>query len=141
MNSANLSSNDDNSLQLWHYRLGYLGVKNIRLLSDRMVTGISVKEDSNIRICDHCLYRGQHRIPSNYQASRAMKILKLIHTDICGPMKTTSIGNTKYFMLFIDDYSRMTAVYFLENRSNAFNKFQEYKAYVENFHNSKIKRL
>src|SRR5579871_6871456 len=123
MNSANLSSNDDNSLQLWHYRLGHLGIKNIRLLSDGIVTGISVKEDSNIGICDHYLYGGQHRIPSNYQASRAMKILKLIHTDIYGPMKTTSIGNVKYFMLFIDDYSRMTAVYFLKNQSNALNKF------------------
>src|SRR5579871_5530464 len=106
-----------------------------------MATGISIKEDSNIRICDHYLYGGQHRIPSNYQASRATKVLELIHTDICGPMKTTSIGNAKYFMLFIDDYSRITAVYFLKNQSNAFNKFQEYKAYVENFHNSKIKQL
>src|SRR5579871_6515974 len=104
-----------------------------------MATGISIKEDSNIGICDHCLYGGQHRIPSNYQASRVMKVLELIHTDICGPMKTTSIRNAKYFMLFIDDYSRITAVYFLENRSNTFNKFQEYKTYVENFHNSKIK--
>src|SRR5579871_6825328 len=70
-----------------------------------------------------------------------MKVLELIHIDICGLMKTTSIGNAKYFILFIDDYSRMTAVYFLKNQSNAFNKFQEYKVYVENFHNSKIKRL
>src|SRR5579871_1116166 len=104
-----------------------------------MTTGISVKEDSNIRICDHCLYGRQHQIPLNYQALRATKILELIHTDICGLMKTTSIRNAKYFILFIDDYSRMTAVYFLENRSDAFNKFREYKAYVENFHNSKIK--
>src|SRR5579871_4097364 len=70
-----------------------------------------------------------------------MKVLELIYTDIYRPMKTISIGNTKYFMLFIDDYSRMTAVYFLENQSNVFNKFQEYKAYVENFHNLKIKQL
>src|SRR5579871_5988599 len=104
-----------------------------------MATGISVKEDSNIGIYDHYLYRGQYQIPLNYQASRAMKVLELIHTDICGLMKITSIGNAKYFMLFIDDYSRMTAVYFLEQQSDAFNKFQEYKAYVENFHNLKIK--
>src|SRR5579871_1389668 len=115
MNSVNLSSNDDNNLQLWYHRLGHLGIKNIRLLSDGMAIGILIKDDSNIGICDHCLYGGQHQIPSNYQASRAMKVLELIHTDICRPMKTTSIGNAKYFMLFIDDYSRMTAVYFLEN--------------------------
>src|SRR5579871_3601331 len=65
-NSANLSSNDDNSLQLWHHQLGHLGVKNIRLLSDGMAIGILIKDDSNIGICDHCLYGGQHQIPSNY---------------------------------------------------------------------------
>src|SRR5579871_257067 len=106
-----------------------------------MATGISIKEDSNIGICDHCLYEGQHQILSNYQISRATKVLELIHTDICRPIKITSIGNAKYFILFIDDYSRMTAVYFLENQSDAFNKFREYKAYVENFHNLKIKQL
>src|SRR5579871_121837 len=104
-----------------------------------MAIGILVKEDSNIGICDHCLYGEQHQIPSNYQTSRAMKVLELIYTDICRLMKTTSIRNAKYFMLFIDDYSRITAVYFLKNQSNAFNKFREYKVYVENFHNSKIK--
>src|SRR5579871_694780 len=106
-----------------------------------MATGISVKEDSNIEICDHYLYGGQHQIPLNYQASRATKVLELIYTDICRLMKTTSIGNAKYFMLFIDDYSRITVVYFLENQSDIFNKFQEYKVYVKNFHNSKIKQL
>ena len=56
-------------------------------------------------------------------------------------MNTTSIGDTKYFLLFIDDYSRMTAVYFLKSKDEAFDKFQDYKTYIENYHNSKIKRL
>jgi transposase InsO family protein len=56
-------------------------------------------------------------------------------------MNTASIGNAKYFMLFIDDFSRMTTVYFLKQQSEAFDKFREYKTYVENFHNLKIKRL
>ena len=140
-NSVNKSSNDDNNLQLWHHWLRHLGINNIQLLSDGMALGILIKKDSNIGICQHCLHGGQHWTPSNHQASKTPKVLELIHTNICGPMNTTSVGNAKYFLLFIDDYSRITSVYFLKHRSKAFDKFREYKAYVENFHNLKIKQL
>jgi hypothetical protein len=42
------------------------------------------------------------------------KPLELIHIDICGPTRTQSLQGEKYFMLFIDDYSRMTWVTFLK---------------------------
>ena len=49
--------------------------------------------------------------------TRATKPLELIHTDVCGPIKPNSFGKNKYFLLFIDDYSRKTWVYFLKEKS------------------------
>ncbi|KAH0711345.1 hypothetical protein KY289_007304 [Solanum tuberosum] len=46
--------------------------------------------------------------------------------------KTKSLGGSRYFLLFTDDYSRMSWVYFLENKSETFEKFQVFKALVEN---------
>ena len=40
------------------------------------------------------------------QAWRANKKLQLVHTDICGPMSVASYGGSKYFLLFVDDYTR-----------------------------------
>jgi hypothetical protein len=44
-------------------------------------------------------------------------------------------------MLLVDDYKRMTPVYFLKNKSEAFENFKVYKEMVENEMDSKIKFL
>ncbi|GKD03020.1 retrovirus-related pol polyprotein from transposon TNT 1-94, partial [Tanacetum coccineum] len=41
------------------------------------------------------------------QAKRAEEKLELVHADIWGPMKTDSYAGSKYFLLFIEDYSRV----------------------------------
>lgn len=66
-------------------------------------------------------------------------MLNIIHTDICGPMESNSLGGSKYFILFVDDHSRMTAIYFLKNKNDALKSFKEYKALVENQTNKRIK--
>jgi hypothetical protein len=44
-------------------------------------------------------------------------------------------------MLLVDDYTRMTAVCFLKNKSEAFENFKIYKEMVENEMDSRIKCL
>ena len=67
--------------------------------------------------------------PFNYGNSRRGRApLELVHSDLVGPMKTTSIGGSTYFMTFIDDFSHRTWVYFLKNKSKAFDKFVEFQA-------------
>ena len=62
---------------------------------------------------------------------RAKAPLELVHADICGPTRTTSIGGNIYFLLFVDDYTRMMWVFFLEQKLEAFSKFLQFKAAVE----------
>jgi hypothetical protein len=57
------------------------------------------------------------------------------------PTKTKGLKSEKYFILLVDDYTRMTAVCFLENKSEAFENFKVYKEMVENEMDSKIKCL
>ena len=47
----------------------------------------------------------------NESSSSSVKILDLIHADVCGPMQAVTPGNKKYFMTRIDDYSRYTKVF------------------------------
>ena len=56
-------------------------------------------------------------------------------------MNVDSIGGSKYFVTFIDDFSRYTTVYTMKNKNEVFAKFKEYVAYVENQTNFKIKAL
>ena len=52
-----------------------------------------------------------------------------------------TIGGKKFYMTFIDDYSRFTRVYLLRNKDEAFDMFLSYKAKVENQLDRKIKRI
>jgi hypothetical protein len=47
-------------------------------------------------------------------------------------MEKESLGKSKYYVIFIDDYSRMKWVYFVHHKSEVINKFKIFKAQVEN---------
>ncbi|KAL4384136.1 hypothetical protein GQ457_15G014370 [Hibiscus cannabinus] len=89
--------------------------------------------------------RGQGKHPRSRfpkeSTSRATEPLQLVQTDVCGPIKPPSFGKSKYFLLFIDDYSRKTWVYFLKQKSEAFGAFKIFKALVEKESGFEIKSL
>ena len=63
--------------------------------------------------------------------SRAEKPLELIHIDICGPIKLSSLGKSNYFLLFIYDFLRKTRAYFFKQKSGVFGVFKKFKATME----------
>jgi len=65
----------------------------------------------------------------------------LVHSDINCPLETPSLSSVLYFIIFIDDYSRKTYIYFLKHKSEAFVIFQEFKALVEKESRKCIKTL
>ena len=64
--------------------------------------------------------------------------MELIHNDLCGPVRTKGLDGELYFMLMIDDYTRMKNFSFLKKKSEAFEFFKIYKELVENETNLKI---
>ena len=69
------------------------------------------------------------------------EVLELVHTDLCGPIGTESYSGDKYFILFVNDYSRMMTVMYLKEKSQAFQKFKWYLARVEKETKKKLKCL
>jgi transposase InsO family protein len=47
--------------------------------------------------------------------------------DLCGPSRQEGIWKENYFMLIIDDYSRLTWVSFLKEKDESFEKFKIFK--------------
>ena len=60
------------------------------------------------------------------------KPLQLVHINLCGPSRKEGTGREIYFMLVIDDYSRLTWVAFLKEKYEAFEKFKVFKDLTEN---------
>lgn len=69
------------------------------------------------------------------------ELMELVHTNLCGPTRTKSQQGGRYFMLLIDDYSRMTWVTFLREKSEALEKFKKFKVMVENEIDRRMKCL
>ena len=70
--------------------------------------------------------------PFNAKGRRAQELLRLVYTDVCGPMSTQAKGDYEYFITFTDDYSRFGYVYLMRWKFEAFEKFKEFRAEVEN---------
>lgn len=79
--------------------------------------------------------------PFPTEGSRAQNALELIHSDVCGPMEVSSLGGARYFVTFIDDFTRKVFIYILTKKSEVFEKFKEFKALVENKLGFNIKTL
>jgi hypothetical protein len=72
---------------------------------------------------------------------RALDLLELIHTDVCGPISTTARGGFQYFITFTDDFSRYGYVYLMKHKFESLEKFKEFQNEVENQCGKKIKAL
>lgn len=81
-----------------------------------MVRGLPIIKHPD-QLSEGFLLKKQFRSPFPKESnSRAQKPLQLIHTDVCGPIKPSSFGKNKYFILFIDDFSRKIMGVFLEGK-------------------------
>ena len=78
-------------------------------------------------------------LPSSSRRSKG--ILDLVHSDICGQMSAQSLSGYLYYVLFIDDFSWKTWIFFLKVKNKTFGKFQKFKALVENQSSRKIRAL
>ena len=76
--------------------------------------------------------------PKN-KAWRATERLQLIHSDVCGPMQNDSLNGSKYFITFIDDFSRLCWVYFMKSKAKVAEVFFKFKNWVENQSGKRIK--
>eukprot|EP00112_Aurelia_sp_Birch-Aquarium-sp1_P025965 Seg893.2 transcript_id=Seg893.2/GoldUCD/mRNA.D3Y31 product="Retrovirus-related Pol polyprotein from transposon TNT 1-94" pseudo=true protein_id=Seg893.2/GoldUCD/D3Y31 len=137
------SAVDEKSLQLWHQRFGHLGVKNLKLLHDqKLVDGLKLNDSEDMKFCEGCAKGKQKRnsFPKG-QATRATVLLEIVQSDVCGPMQTTSLGGNRYFVTFIDDKSRYTAIYFMKSKDQVLEKFKEYEAMATTVTGNKIKAM
>ncbi|KAL8155280.1 hypothetical protein AgCh_000596 [Apium graveolens] len=81
--------------------------------------------------CESCLLGKMTKSPFSGHGERAADLLGLVHTDVCRPMSTQAMGGFSYFITFIDDRSIFGYVYLMKDKSEAFEKFKEYKHEVE----------
>ena len=131
---------DDN--WLWHKRFCHINIDSIvrtsRVFAIRDLSKI-VKPTNTI--CKECVLAKHNR--TFFPSKKFCTIVKLeiVHIDLSGAINTKGFYGESYFMILVDDFSRMMWVAFLKEKFEAFDKFKIFKNRVENEFGIKIKCL
>lgn len=118
------------TLLQWHEMLSHQNVQYVRSYLKHM--RIPFTDTKNKFFCEACIYGKQHREPFTSSTTKTTKPGQLIHSDVCGPMEENSLGGKRYFVIFKDDYSSYTYVYFMSQKSEVKNKFELFLNTVKN---------
>ncbi|KAI5350435.1 hypothetical protein L3X38_003326 [Prunus dulcis] len=126
------------SCNVWHGRLGHVSLSKIKRLMD-----LDLIPKSNVDLkhkCEECVQAKQTR-NSFKPVERNTQILELIHSYVCDSNRSPTRGGNKYFVTFIDDFSKYCHIYLIKTKDEVFNKLKIYKSEAENQLEKKIKRL
>ncbi len=132
------------TMKVWHQRLAHTQPSTIsEMAQSGTVQGLeikrSVKDDMS---CTECVLGKGHRhaIPKKSQA-RAARLLELVDSDVNGPLEVPSLGGSRYFVTFIDDFSRWTSLYTMKDKSETFDCFKKYHSHAERHTGAKIRSV
>ena len=72
-----------------------------------MVEGLS-DCSSEFDFYEHCIYGKQNHVTFPSKATKAKELLTWVHCDMFGPVSVPSLGGSRYYVAFINNFSRMT---------------------------------
>jgi hypothetical protein len=129
----------EDEIWLWHRRMHHMHFDNLVKVNKRE----AIREMPQITkptntLSKHCQQGKQTNTKFKSKEYSTTRPLQIVHSDLVGPTTTKGSKGEKYFMLLVDDYTRMIAVFFLKNKSKAFENFKIYKEMVENEMDSRI---
>ncbi|GKD37621.1 hypothetical protein Tco_1257828 [Tanacetum coccineum] len=127
------------STYLWHCRLAHISKKRIEKMQQEGLLKSTYNESFDQ--CVSCLSGSMIRKSFPHRPERATDLLRIIHTDVCGPLRHVSKQGASYFIAFTNDYSRYGYVYLLKHKHDVFETFKVFKNEVENQLGKTIKAL
>ncbi|KAJ0615698.1 putative RNA-directed DNA polymerase [Helianthus annuus] len=120
---------------LWHRRLGHPSTGYLHLLFPKLFPS------SNVLSCETCVLAKSHRQTFKPNNTRVNLPFSLIHSDVWGPAEVNGGQGFRFFLLFVDDCTRMSWVYFLKHKSEVFKFFTIFHAMVQTQYKTNIQIL
>ena len=119
---------------LWHRRLGHVNMNLITQLNkNELVRGLPKISFEKDKVCEACQMGKQIKTSfKNKIFISTSRPLELLHMDLFGPSKTTSLGGKSYAFVIVDDFSRYTWVLFLANKNDVFHEFSKLCKKIQN---------
>ena len=107
----------DRTAEEWHKVLGHCNYGSLFKLQN-VVNGMKITDKCTPE-CEICIQGKMSQHFSRKADVKADKPLKLVHSDLAGPITPTAREGFEYSMVFVDDYTGTIFVYFLKKKSDA----------------------
>jgi transposase InsO family protein len=128
---------------LWHHRLAHVGMRNLHKLQKKgHILGLMNVAFEKDRSCGAC--QASKQVGAPHHAKNIMtttRPLKMLHMDLLCPIGYISIGGNKYNLVIIDDYSCLTWVFFLHNKSKTQEVLKKFLKRAQNEFDANIKKI
>ncbi|KAM1351501.1 hypothetical protein ACFXTH_005260 [Malus domestica] len=124
---------------LWHCRLGHPTNSVLQVALSK--SAITSSCNSPSQTCTACLQGKFTKLPFPVMASKSFVPFEVIHTDVWGPSPTKSIEGYSYYVSFIDECTRYTWIFPMNNKAAVFEIFVQFHAYIQNYFSATVKVL
>ena len=118
-------------------------MKNLhKLLKGEHILGLTNVHFEKDRICSACQVGkqvGVHHPHKNIMTTD--RPLELLHMDLFGLIAYISIGGSKYCLVIVDDYSRFTWVFFLQEKSQTQETLKGFLRRAQNEFGLRMKKI
>ncbi|KAG7573078.1 Integrase catalytic core [Arabidopsis suecica] len=132
------SRQQSTSDETWHRRLGHPHHQVLKHLSS--IKAISVNK-TTLAMCESCQLAKVCKLPFSNSVFQATKPLERVHCDVWGPSPVKSVQGFRYYVIFIDNYSRFSWFYPLKLKSEVFSIFKSFQQLVETQYGQKIRNF
>ena len=130
--SANVSDKQM-SISEFHRRMGHVNHDDLRrMVEKRMVIGIDLDLSSKAEFCETCIKAKATRKPFPQESKTEYEAYgDKIVSDVWGPAQTKLLGGKHYYLLFKDKFSHEEWIYFLKHKSEVFDHYKKFEAWVK----------
>jgi hypothetical protein len=116
--SSLLLTHADESSRIWHERFGHLNFRYMQHIRKKKLVDGLLDIHFSKGVCEGCVL-GKHPQEKfdKGKSQRASAHLDQIHSDLMGPFPHPSIRKMRFFLIFVDYFSRFTWICFLQKKS------------------------
>ena len=101
------------SIDTWHARLGHPSSTTTHKILNSHSLPCNKKKMS---LCHHCALAKAHRLPFSSSTSSSTSPLEIVYSDLWGPAPLLSNNGFRYYVVFVDDFSKYSWIYFLRSK-------------------------
>ena len=88
-------------------------------MESKLVSKILEIQEKHECICNGCAQGTNVNRTFPRSESKAKGILEIVHSDVCGPMSSSSLSGYVYYVSFIDEFSCKTWIYLLKGKNES----------------------